>query len=132
MRISIFCLCAVLFAFCSCSPEHEDYTKDWTGNWKTSDETVFPQAKYTHRGTIVKQSGERNMIIISGTLLGLNSSYKIPVKLTSTSRGTLDYTSGFTINGTAVRNTKDTVSLMMKISQDNKTVNDTITLVKDK
>ena len=118
--------------FVQCKPDKEDYTEGWTGNWKTTDETKFPQVKYLHEGTITKDKGERNKVVVYGTLLGINSSYGIPVKLSSETKGNINYTNGFSISGTAVFNTKDTIWLRMAISQENKTEKDTLVLVKVK
>ena len=68
--------------------------------------------------------------MLAGSLLGINSSYKIPIKLSSSSKGSIDYTNGFNIKGVAVFNSKDTIWLRMSIFQGNKTEYDTITLVK--
>lgn len=128
----ILFLTVVSCLFMQCKPDKEDYTDGWIGAWQTTDETKFPQTKYLHEGTIIKNNSERNNIIMSGTLLGINSSYKIPIRLSSENRGNIDYTNGFTINGSATFNRKDTIWLRMNISQDNKTERDTVVLVKVK
>ncbi len=116
----------------SCEPEKEDYTDEWVGNWQTMQETNFPQSKYLHIGTITKDESTRNQIILSGGLLSLSPSYKIPVKISSELRGSIDYTNGFTIKGTALHDSKDTIVLRMNISQNNATTYDTITLTRRK
>ncbi|MGP1514697.1 MAG: hypothetical protein ACTTJH_01925 [Bacteroidales bacterium] len=116
--------------FISCKPDKDDYTEGWIGRWQTTDETIFPQTKYLHSGNIVKDNEEQNKVILAGSLLGINSSYKIPIKLSSSSKGSIDYTNGFNIKGVAVFNSKDTIWLRMSIFQGNKTEYDTITLVK--
>lgn len=123
-------LIALPILFIACKPDKDDYAEKWIGEWQTTDETVLPQTKFLHTGTIIKDDGQRNQVIMSGMLLGLNSSYRIPIKLSSEKAGSIDYTNGFTIKGSASCNQKDTIWLNMNISRDNKTVYDTITLVK--
>jgi len=127
--ILLFAIATLVFA---CKPDREDYTEDWIGEWKTTEDAKFPQTKYLHQGTIIKDNSERNQIILSGTILGINSSYQIPIKLSSDTKGTINYTNGFTINGSAIHNVKDTITLKMNISQENKTENNNITLIRVK
>ena len=131
IKIKILALLAIFTAI-GCSPDKDDYTEKWVGNWQTTDETAFPQTKYLHTGAITKSSEGTNRIIIDGTLLGINSSYQIPAKVSSETDATIDYTNNFRIVGTAKFNNKDTIWLRLNISQNNKSVNDTLILTKIK
>lgn len=128
----VFILVVLATLTYACEPDRDDYTEDWVGEWKTTEDTKFPQTKYLHQGTIVKDNSQRNRIILSGTILGINSSYQIPIKLSSDEKGSIDYTNGFTISGTAKRNVKDTITLQMTISQENKSESNNITLIRVK
>lgn len=123
-------LIIAVFLFIKCTPEKEDYTEDWVGFWQTTDELSPVNTKYLHEGTIIKDEGERNKVIMAGSLLNFNSSYKIPIKLTSSVRGSIDYENGFTLKGNAVMGINDTIRLYLELTEDNKSVKDTLTLVK--
>lgn len=114
----------------ACEPEKDDYTEGWIGQWQTTDDIHYPQAKYLRTGTIIKDNSTRNQVILSGSLIDKNPSYQIPIKLSSENRGTLDYTSGFNMKGSAIFNSKDTIWLRLEITLDHQTERDTLILVK--
>jgi hypothetical protein len=106
-----------LFIF-GCSPDNEDYTGDWVGTWKINKDVIFPQVKSSHSGDIIKDESTSNKIIISGTLLGLNSSYTLPATVSS-STATFDKTTTFHIKGKAILYDNDSMTFKFTVTQDN-------------
>lgn len=131
-KIWIFTILLIPFVIISCDPDKEDYTDIWLGNWQTYDETTFPQNKYLHQGTIIRDKKADNTLQISGTLFGLNSSYIIKGKTTNETNCNIEYEGNFTIKGKAIAFAEDSIRFYLLITQDNKTIKDTITASKIK
>ena len=129
----IYLLLLLPLFFASCSPnDDEDYTKKWIGSWKTSDQLNFPLTKAVYHGTISKVDGVDNKVVVDGGLFDLNSSFQMPMQLSSEYEASFNYTSGVRLEGTAkMNNNKDTLTFYLTVTIDNKSIKDTIKATKN-
>lgn len=125
-----YLLVVLSLLFIACSPGKDDYTKNWSGSWRTTKDLRFPNVKTSNYGTIKKVEGERNKLQISGDLFGISQLYNIEVSLSSEKVGSLTYNGNFSISGNAYFNQQDTIRFYLTVTQDNKSLKDTITAVK--
>lgn len=122
LRLIKYFILVMPIVFFSCSPDDDNDTSQWIGTWEINEEIVFPHNKTTYIGEIIQDNNNKNKIIISGNLLGLNSSYSLPATVSS-STATFDQTTSFNINGKATLINSDSIKFSFSITQDNITKN---------
>lgn len=123
-------LVGMMFLVSACSPDKDDYTKDWTGSWHTTKDLNFPNVKSSNYGTIKKVEDKTNRLEISGDLFGISQLYTFQASVSSQRRASISYEGNFSVTGNAYFNERDTIVFYLTVTQDNKTAKDTITAVK--
>ncbi|MBP1630464.1 MAG: hypothetical protein H6Q15_1357 [Bacteroidetes bacterium] len=106
--VGLFLISLAPFIFSSCEPDDTSASNDWVGNWRITEDIVYPQKKST-AGTIRIDPENENKIIISGELFGLNSSFKITGTVSSTSSTSVTFSreGSFKITGSAKLTNKE-------------------------
>ncbi len=128
MRNRIIAILSILFttlSFFACEPDNTLASSDWNGNWRISEDIIFPQTKTnqnsikTSSGTIKIDPNNERKIIISGELFGLNPSFNISASVVS-SNATFDQKVGiYQIKGTAVLNNSNQITFNFTITTEN-------------
>lgn len=126
----IYLLVGLMLVVGACSPDKDDYTKDWVGYWRTNKDLNFPNVKASNYGTIRKVEDKNNKLEISGDLFGISQLYIFQASVSSQRRASISYDGNFSVTGNAYFNEQDTIVFYLTVTQDNKTANDTITAVK--
>ncbi len=121
MRNRIITILSILFvalAFSSCEPDNTLASSDWNGNWRMSEDIIFPQTK-SSSGTIKVDPNNERKIIISGELFGLNSSFSIIADVISTNANFDQMVSNYKIKGTATLNNANQITFNFTITTEN-------------
>lgn len=115
-------LVSISLVFTSCTSDSTKASSDWNGNWRMSEEIIFPQAKSgasgikTPSGTIKIDPNDSEKIIISGDLFGLYSSLSISATVVSSTASYEQKVGLYTIKGTANLNDTDEITFKFKIT----------------
>ena len=103
-----FALFVLSLGFWSCEPDYFSPSKDWEGRWKIEEAITYPQKKSTSGEIWIDPDNDRKLII-SGELFGLNSSFLIEAKVSTTTSISYERDGDFKIEGTANLIKKDEI-----------------------
>ena len=110
-------LVAMALSFVACTDNSNDASEDWAGNWKMTQDIVWPQTKADDNlpaGTITIDKSNKNKIIIAGGLL--NSPTNITASVSSDNASfsaTID--KNYTIKGTATLSNSSKITFKFTI-----------------
>lgn len=116
-------LISISLLFTSCESDTNNASSDWNGNWRMSEDVIFPQEKNsdysgikTPSGTIKVDPNDADKIIISGDLFGLYSSLSISATVVSSTASYEQQVGLYKIKGTATLNDTDEITFKFKIT----------------
>lgn len=115
-------LVSISLLFTSCTSDTTKASTDWNGNWRMSEEIIFPQAKSgssgikTPSGTIKIDPNDSEKLIISGDLFGLYSSLSISATVVSSTASYEQQVGLYKIKGTATLDDTDEITFKFKIT----------------